>query len=146
MEKILTEIVATASKIKLKFKLIFLPRERRLYVVREGTYKGEWLVLINRGAGINIFFSLPDKQERIINDKDLTLGLNKNIVEIVDVLPKGVYNVCKAEYENAKRSNTLDRREQRPSSRKLGRERVQNLINELQRARDRNPVYVSKDN
>lgn len=94
-----------------KIKLLCLPKERRIYVVLHGKYKGEWWVQVKP----NTFFSLPDKFIREPSPKDFADGLNNNIIEPVDVLPKRVYNVCLAEYNHKAtddlRNNALNRRE-----------------------------------
>lgn len=98
-----------------KFKLLFLPKKRRIYVVLEGRYKGEWLVQVNQ----EVFFSLPDKHVRNIPLKDFEWGLQNKVLEPVDVLPKRVYNVCVAEYNykatDVGQNHTLNRREQHPT-------------------------------
>lgn len=96
-------------------KIRFLSKKRRLYVVLEGKYKGEWLLLIKSTEKEDTYFSLPDKHIRVIPKTEFVWGLSKKVVEVVDVLPKSVYNVCLAEYNytatDAQRNNTLNRRE-----------------------------------
>jgi hypothetical protein len=98
-----------------KFKLKFLPERRRIYVVLEGQYKGEWFLKIKQEKDNVIFFSLPDKNIRTIPLKDFTWGLQNKVVEPVDVLPEKVYNVCLAEYNlkatDVQKNNAINRRE-----------------------------------
>jgi DNA polymerase-1 len=92
-----------------KLKLKFSSKDRRILVVLDGTYKGEWLVRMHKLPNMTVFLSLPDKLERIIPDKDIEWGLKNKVLDNAGTLPKKVYNVCKAEYEHAKRNNTLHR-------------------------------------
>ena len=65
------------------FKIRFLPKKRRLYVVLEGKYKGEWLILIKSSENEDTYFSLPDKYIRVIPKTEFVWGLSKKVVEIV---------------------------------------------------------------
>jgi len=99
-----------------KLKLLLLPRKRRIYVVLEGKLKGEWLVKVKDTSEGAVFFSLPDKYIHTIAQKDLDFGFKNKIIEPVDVLPEGVYNICIAEYNHkatdVRQNNTFNRREQ----------------------------------
>lgn len=128
-----------------KIKQLIYPKNRRLLLVLDGAYKGEWLVQVTKTFDHTVFFSLPDKIERIIPDKDLTWGLKNNVLEVVDVLPKKVYNVCIAEYENAKHTNIINRREQRSTPRALGRKEYKDALSEFARKRNRDSIYLFKD-
>lgn len=129
-----------------KLKLFLLPSSRRVYLVTDGLYKGEWLVRVGKTFEHTVFFSLPDKYERIIPDKDVSWGITNKVIIPVDVLPKKVHNVCLAEYEFTKRSNSTNRREQRAPSRALGRQKYKDALNELQGNRDRELIHLLKDN
>ena len=129
---------------KLKFKLT--PENRHILVVLDGTYKGEWLVQIYKIPQYTVYLSLPDRIERIIPDKDIKWGLDNKVIEKAGIIPKKVYNVCLAEYENAKRNNTSDRREQHASSRALGRNKYKQALSELQRSRNRDAFRLLEDN
>jgi hypothetical protein len=128
-----------------KLQLKLTPNERHILVVLDGIYKGEWLVCMHKLPDMTVFLSLPDKQERIIPNKDIEWGLKNKVLDKAGTLPKKVYDVCRAEYEHAKRNNTSDRREQRASSRTLDRQKYKQALGELQRSGDRNSVYVSED-
>lgn len=118
----MTRLVTVIKKIK----LFFACKNRFIYVVLKGTLKGEWLVKIEENSEHIIFFSLPDKHIRNIKKTDFKWGLANKVLETVDVLPKCVYNVCLAEYNLKKTdvnlNNTLNRREQHPTSHTLGSE------------------------
>ena len=142
MEKIHTAITALITKLK----LTLLPVSRRVYLVTDGSYKGEWLVFVSKTFNHTVFFSLPDKYERIIPDKDIKWGLANKVLIPVDVLPKRVHNVCLAEYELSKRTNTSNRRQQRPASRSLDRKKYKNALDELIGSGNRQLVHLFKDN
>ena len=108
---ILTVLKKTTTALKRR-----ISPERTLYVVTEGTYKGDWLVKVKPGPEESVYMVLPDKEARIIPNKDFEWGLANKVIEVVDVLPKAVYNVCLANFgqtkTNAQRSNTASRRQQ----------------------------------
>ena len=97
--------LATAVK---KIKLLLLPKSRYIYVVLEGRLKGEWLVKVKEEKEELIFFSLPDKHIRTIKKADFNWGIANKVLELVDVLPKNVYNVCVAEYNYKKTDANLN--------------------------------------
>lgn len=141
MEKIRTAI----TDLVIKFKLKFFPAERRVYLVTDGLYKGEWLVQISKIINHTVLFSLPDKHERIIPDKDMQWGIANKVIIPVDVLPKRVHNVCIAEYEHFKHTHPTDRRKQHAPSRSLDRKKYKDSLDELTRDRDRKLVHLFKD-
>jgi len=84
-----------------KIKLRLLNKNRYIYVVLQGKFKGEWLVKIKESEEECTFFSLPDKHTRIIPKTEFNWGIANKVLEPVDVLPKSVYDVCLAEYYNS---------------------------------------------
>lgn len=100
-----------------RIKRHFYPPERSIYVVREGTLKGEWLVPVAFPPGETVFFSLPDRHIRHIPNKEIQEGLKNKIIDLVEILPKDVYNTCLAEYQLKlkQNDNTPDRRQQHPT-------------------------------
>lgn len=141
MEKIHTVIADLITK----FKLIVLPSSRKVYLVTDGLYKGEWLVRVSKTFDHTVFFSLPDKYERIIPDKDVAWGIANKVIIPVDVLPKKVHNVCLAEYELTKRTNSTNRREQRSAPRSLDRKKYKDSLNELAGRGNRELVHLYKN-
>jgi hypothetical protein len=114
------------SSVIKKLKLAILPKRRRIYVVLEGKYKGEWLVQVKETTDTIVCFSLPDKFVREIPKKEFIWGIINKLLDPVDVLPKSIYNVCLAEYNHKatdeQRNNALDRRKQHSPSDPLGSE------------------------
>jgi hypothetical protein len=118
-----------------RIKDYFYPPERSIYVVKEGTFKGEWLVPVSYTPGHTVFFSLPDKHVRTVPNTEVASGLQNKILEIVDVLPKGVYNTCLEEYKLKLKQddNTPDRRQQYPSPGLLGGKQHRKASSKLKR-------------
>ena len=137
MEKI---HMVTETIRKLRYKLT--PEDRHIFVVLDGTFKGEWLVRMHKLPNASVYLSLPDKIERIIPDKDIEWGLANKVIDRAGILPKKVYNVCKAEYENAKRNNTPDRRKQRSAPSSLGSKQHEQTSVELEGPGDRDSIHV----
>jgi hypothetical protein len=108
-----------------RLKILFTPKNRHIFVVRQGPYVGEWLLRVKQDKDTSIFFSLPDKFIRSIPNKDVEWGLKNDVIDIGGVIPQGVYNVCIAEYYNSlsqgkpinepPHQSTFNRREQHAS-------------------------------
>jgi hypothetical protein len=118
-----------------RIKEYFYPPERSIYVVREGTFKGEWLVPVAFVPNHTIFFSLPDKHIRTIPNTEVEEGVNKNILDLVEILPKRVYNTCLAEYKlklKQENDNALNRRQQHPTQGVLGSKQRRKTTSKLE--------------
>ena len=72
---------------------------RNVYFVRQGTHKGDFLVEVDRIDGNKVFLALPDKNIHTIPIDDFNNGVKNKILDIVEKLPRSVYNVCKKEYK-----------------------------------------------
>jgi hypothetical protein len=111
-----------------KIRSLFSSKQHHIYVVTQGVYKGEWLVRIKQDKDTSLFFSLPDKHIRSIDNKEIEWGLSNKVLEIGGVLPQDVYNVCLAEYseqlikasKNESKTNTSNRRKQHSTPGSLG--------------------------
>jgi hypothetical protein len=100
-----------------KIKDYFFPKERRIYAVLQGTYKGELLVPVSFVPDYTVFFSLPDRHIRTIPNKEIQLGLQNKVLEVVETLPKTIYNNCLEEYKYKLKQDddALNRRKQHPT-------------------------------
>jgi hypothetical protein len=115
-----------------KIKSLFAPKERSIYVVKEGQYKGEWLVPVAFGPGITVCYSLPDKYIREIPNTEIESGLQNKVLDLVDILPKDVYNVCLEDYKQhlkKQNDNPPDRRQQHSSQSVLDRKQHRKTSN-----------------
>ena len=71
---------------------------RNILLVKDGLHKGDFLVEVDRKDGMRIFLGLPDKRIHEVPEKDVADGLKNKLLQVVDKLPRCVYNVCKKEY------------------------------------------------
>jgi hypothetical protein len=74
------------------------PKVGYVYAVTAGEYLGEFLVYIESRAGNLMFLSLPDMKVRSISEKEVTSGIDNNILDKVEKLPSDVFSVCNAQY------------------------------------------------
>lgn len=132
-------ILTALKKTTIAIKKRFFP-ERALYVVTDGIYKGEWLIRIKPGPVESVYMALPDNFTRVIPNKDFNWGLANKVIEVVDVLPEPVYNVCLANYGHRKqpstdvqRSNSFNRREQHSAPDPLDRQQYRATIGKFKR-------------
>jgi len=130
------ELIRMVLKTSLKkIKDFFFPKERSIYVVLDGVYKGEWLVPVSYIPDHTVFFSLPDRHIRTIPNKDVQFGLQNKILEVVDILPKNIYNNCIEEYKFKLKQddNALNRRQQHPTQGVLDRKQRRKTFNKFKR-------------
>jgi hypothetical protein len=118
-----------------RIKDYFYPLERSIYVVKEGTFKGEWLVPVAFIPGHTVFFSLPDRHIRTIPNQEVEEGIKKNILNLVEILPKRVYNTCLAEYKLKLKQDddALNRRKQHPTQGVLDRKQHRKTSSKFKR-------------
>ena len=76
------------------------PKERYLYAVKNGDYAGHFIAFINRIDSKYIFLTLPNNQKLEVPIKDFEEGIEKELLEFVEVMPKYVFKVIKAQYES----------------------------------------------
>ena len=73
-----------------------------IYGVGSGRYTGKFFVFVEQTNHDKRFLTLPDMQIQIIPNKKFEIGIQNNIIEFQEVLPKKVYKVCKQQYEQSK--------------------------------------------
>lgn len=78
------------------------PQPRFIYAVTKGAYLGELLVYMESAQCVHNFLSLPDMKTREIPQDKFELGLQDNIVDIVEQLPNDVFTTCQAQYKKNK--------------------------------------------
>lgn len=75
-----------------------------IYAVSSGTYMGEFWVLMDDNGDYQ-FLSLPDfKIRRVVSDK-FKIGIDKDILEFQEKLPKNIFNDCFKKYNSIKLSS-----------------------------------------
>lgn len=83
------------------------PRKGYIYAVTSGKYLGELLVYIERVDNTVSFLTLPDMKNRNIPASNFEFGVKESIVDVVEKLPKNVYNVCKKQYKKNLENNLI---------------------------------------
>jgi hypothetical protein len=76
-------------------------KQGSMVAVVHGTMKGKFLVLVKKYTDQYHFLSLPDMEVMKIPVTDVDEGLEKKVLDIVEVLPDEVYNLCIAQYEKS---------------------------------------------
>jgi len=78
------------------------PKLRGIYAVTGGDYIGECYVFIPDKKTDEDYcaFVLPDVGTKYIKINDVETGIEKKILDLIDILPKDVYNICIKEFEH----------------------------------------------
>lgn len=90
-----------------KLKKDTQPKKRYIYAVTGGKYLGELLVFMEQRGDDAVFLTLPDMKNRNIPVAKFNFGVKENIVEVVEKLPRAVYNVCKLQYKKNMENNVV---------------------------------------
>ena len=69
-----------------------------VYAVTGGTFLGEFFVYVEKIGKDYIFLSLPDMEIRTVPYDKCKDGLENKLMDLVEVLPEDVYEVCLAQY------------------------------------------------
>ncbi len=85
---------------------------RKIYAVREGTYKGNFIVYISTAENSLNFLVLPDNDVMSIPEKEFEQGIQNKIVDYIEKLPHNVYEICCAQYNESKARNNINRLKQ----------------------------------
>lgn len=75
---------------------------RNIILVKSGIYKGEFLIQVDRDVSaekeVFVFLGLPERIIHRVAQKDVEEGFKNKILQVVEKLPRCVYNQCKKEY------------------------------------------------
>ena len=82
----------------LKFLSKTHPKKRYVYAITGGVYLGELFVFIKKTDLEYSFLSLPDMKIRSVPLEKFDFGLKEKIIDIVQKLPKNVYDTCIKQY------------------------------------------------
>ena len=74
------------------------PKKRFIYAITGGYYLGELFVYIETKNSEHSFLSLPDMKIRNVPLEKFEFGLKEKIIDIVQKLPKNVYDTCIKQY------------------------------------------------
>jgi len=100
-------------------------KTRGLYAVTAGSMQGQFFVFINADGDWYDVLSMPDNIPMKINKSHIDEGLAKGVLDLVEILPKDVYEIACAEYKlRVKKleesiNEPTNRRKQSSSSRTL---------------------------
>ena len=97
---------------KLKGLLNKDPYHRKIFAVNHGTHKGHFYVYISTDDKCYNFLVLPEIDTISIEHETFAVGLKKKIVAVVEKLPHNVYEICCAQYNEAKSKNNINRLKQ----------------------------------
>jgi len=89
---------------------------RRIYAVREGSYKGHFLVFVSETGDDLNFLILPDNDVMSVPKDEFVEGVNKKIVDYIQKLPNNVYEICCAQYNESKAKSDINRLKQSATS------------------------------
>ena len=92
-----------------------------IYAVNEGSYKGEFFVYINNDDDNYYFLSLPHNNTVIVTVEEFTTGVEKKVIQFLEKIPKNVYEICKAQYNESKSKDNINRLKQSATSGSLDR-------------------------
>ena len=90
--------------------------KRRIYAVREGTYKGNFIVYINTTGEDYNFLMLPFNEPLTMSQNDFNSGIDKKIVDYIEKIPHNVYEICCAQYNESKAKQNINRLKQPATS------------------------------
>ena len=76
------------------------PRDRQIYAVTGGKYLGEFFVYIEQDIQVVRFLSLPSMEVRNIPKDKFEFGIEKSILEPVEIMSRDVFSVCKTQYNS----------------------------------------------
>lgn len=91
-------------------------KTRGIFAVSEGSYKGEFFVYINEVNEQYHFLSLPDNNPVAVPIEEFKIGIDKKIIEPLEKLPSNVYEICVAQYNEAKAKDDINRLKQSATS------------------------------
>jgi hypothetical protein len=89
--------------------------KRKIFAVREGSYKGNFIVCVNVSEDRYDFLMLPHNESISISRDDFDTGLKNKIVDVIEKLPHNVYEICCAQYNESKAKDNINRLKQPPA-------------------------------
>ena len=86
--------------------------ERCIFAIREGSYKANFFVYINTQDDKHNFLVLPFNTVESVPVKEFEAGQKDKIVDLIEKLPHNVYEICCAQYNEAKAKSNINRLKQ----------------------------------
>lgn len=81
------------------------PYKRQLFAVTTGDYVGEMLAYMKTFDDKYAFLSIPKLAIRLIPRDKFQFGLDNNIVELVEILPRNVFKLLKQQFNKNEKLN-----------------------------------------
>ena len=75
------------------------PKKGDMFACTQGTYIGSNLILINEQDKVYNFLNVPDMKNVEIPIDEVKLGVENDILELLDSLPQYIIKICEAQYE-----------------------------------------------
>ena len=86
--------------------------DRKIFAVREGSYKGNFFVFISEDQDNYNFLILPENNVTSVKKKQFKQGVDKKIVDYIEKIPHNVYEICCAQYNESKAKQNINRLKQ----------------------------------
>ena len=99
---------------------------RRIFAIREGVYKGCFFVYISSSETDYNFLQLPEIDVVTVPKKDFEDGIENKIVDYIKKLPHNVYEICCAQYNEAKARSDINRLKQSATQDRVDRRKRKN--------------------
>jgi hypothetical protein len=94
----MTQLKNVLSHLKNSFSVKPHPKRGYIYAVTKGTYLGELLVYCKTMNESHGFLSMPKMINRVIPVEKFQFGLDNGIVDVVERLPRNIYDTCLRQY------------------------------------------------
>ena len=94
-----------------------------IYGINHGRYERAFFVLIEEIEDQYIFLSLPELTIENVPIDEVSNGLEKEILDFIEILPRDVFKICLNQYRKNKNASSDTRRVQSPIQDILGMER-----------------------
>ena len=89
---------------------------RKIFAIREGSYKGNFFVYISKNNDMLNFLCLPENEPVEMSQQQFDEGIKKKIVDYIEKLPHNVYEICCAQYNESKAKQNINRLKQPTTS------------------------------
>ncbi len=90
--------------------------QKKIFAVRDGVFKGLFLVYISTTDDEFNFLVLPENEVMSITKAQWKKGVDNKIVDLIRKLPDNVYEICCAQYNESKARSNINRLKQPAAS------------------------------
>jgi hypothetical protein len=89
------------------------PIKRHAYAITTGDYVGEMFIYVSSNDEHHKFLSIPKNINREVPKEKFEFGLEADIIEHVECIPRSIFKIIKAQFYSNENSNN---RRQQPNS------------------------------